>query len=62
MTATSADFAGRPEHVQPSADELFQGAATVRSERDLAQAGVFDDTELKDFLADLAEMRRADHA
>lgn len=62
MTVDSADHSGRPEHATPSADELFQGSAPVRSAEDLAQDGVFDDDELEEFLADLTAMRRADLA
>ncbi|MGH3516985.1 MAG: hypothetical protein ACRDQ7_06110 [Haloechinothrix sp.] len=62
MTANSADYAGRPDHAQVTADELFQGATTVRSASDLAQDGVFDDAELEEFLTDLARTRRADLA
>jgi hypothetical protein len=45
-----------------SVDELFEGAAPVRSAEDLAEHGVFDDGELEEFLADLGAMRRADLA
>lgn len=34
----------------------------MRSAEDLAKAGVFDDGELEEFLADLAVMRRVDLA
>jgi hypothetical protein len=61
-TADSADYSGRPERPQVTADDLFQGSAPVRSGEDLAQDGVFDDGELEEFLADLTAMRHADLA
>lgn len=62
VTANDADYSGRPERSEASADELFQRSVPVRSAEDLAQEGVFDDGELEEFLADLAAMRRADLA
>lgn len=62
MTANSADYSDRPARSAASADDLFQGSAPVRSAEDLAEADVFDDGELEEFLADLAVMRRADLA
>jgi hypothetical protein len=50
VTADSADYPGRPRSA-PAADDLFRGSAVVRSAKDLAADGVFDDGELEDFLA-----------
>lgn len=62
MTANNADYSAHPERSPATADELFKCSAPVRSAEDLAQDGVFDDSELDDFLTDLATMRRADLA
>jgi hypothetical protein len=61
VTADNAGHAGG-WHASTSVEELFEGSAPVRSAEDLAEDGVFDDGELKDFLADLTTMRRADVA
>jgi len=61
VTAENAEHSGR-QRGAASVDELFEGAAPVRSAEDLAEYGVFDDGELEEFLADLGAMRRADLA
>lgn len=62
MTADNAEHSGR-SHAAASVDELFGETAPVRSAEDLAADGVFDDDgELREFLADLSTMRRADVA
>lgn len=62
MTADSADYPGRRVGSVVSVDDLFEGSAPVRSSDDLAVDGLFDDSEIEEFLADLAAMRRADLA
>jgi hypothetical protein len=61
VTADNAEYSRRRRKAT-SVDELFLGAAPVRSAEDLAEDGVFDDGELEEFLADLGAMRRADLA
>jgi hypothetical protein len=61
VTADNAGHAGR-WRASTSVDELFQGTTPIHSAADLAEDGVFDDGDLKDFLADLTTMRRADVA
>jgi hypothetical protein len=43
-------------------DELFHGSEPVQKAEDLARAGVFDDGEVEQFLADLYAMRHSDVA
>jgi hypothetical protein len=43
-----------------SVDKLFEASAPIRSPEDLAEDGVIDDSELKEFLADLVAKRRTD--
>jgi hypothetical protein len=61
VTADNAGHSGR-WHASVTVDELFRGSAPVRSAEDLAEAGVFDDGELDEFLADLSATRRSDVA
>ena len=61
VTADNAEYSNHRRDVA-SVDELFQGSAPVQSSDDLAVDGLFDDAELKEFIADLSEMRRADFA
>ena len=41
----------------PSAEDIFGDAAPLRSAEDVAQAGIFDDGEVEEFIADLYAMR-----
>jgi len=46
----------------PSVEDIFGDSAPLRSAEDLAQAGIFDDGEVEEFIADLYAMRRSDVA
>lgn len=46
----------------PSVEDIFGDSAPVRSAEDLAHAGIFDDGEVEEFIADLYAMRRSDVA
>lgn len=47
---------------RPSLDALFADAQPIGSADDLARAGVFDDSEIDEFLTDLYAMRRSNLA
>jgi hypothetical protein len=46
----------------PSVEDIFGDSAPLRSAEDLAQAGIFDDGEVEEFIADLYATRRSDVA
>lgn len=46
----------------PSVEDIFGDSAPLRSAEDLAHAGIFDDGEVEEFIADLYAMRRSDVA
>lgn len=46
----------------PSVEDIFGDSAPLRSAEDLAHAGIFDDGEVEEFIADLYLMRRSDVA
>lgn len=46
----------------PSIEDIFGDSAPLRSAEDLAHAGIFDDGEVEEFIADLYAMRRSDVA
>ncbi len=46
----------------PSIEDIFGDSAPLRSADDLAHAGIFDDGEVEEFIADLYAMRRSDVA
>jgi hypothetical protein len=46
----------------PSVEDIFGDSAPLQSAEDLAHAGIFDDGEVEDFIADLYAMRRSDVA
>lgn len=62
MTVNDVPVPGYQGSRHVSVDELFAGAEPVRSADDLARDGLFDGTELDEFLADLRAMRHADVA
>lgn len=46
----------------PSVEDIFGDSAPWRSAKDLPHAGIFDDDEVEEFIADLYAMRRSDVA
>jgi hypothetical protein len=46
----------------PSIEDIFGDSAPLRSAEDLAHAGIFDDGEVEEFIADLYATRRSDVA
>lgn len=46
--------------LNPSVEDVFGDSAPLRSAEDLAHAGIFDDGEVEEFIADLYAMRRSD--
>lgn len=46
----------------PSIEDIFGDSAPLRSAEDLAHAGIFEDGEVEEFIADLYAMRGSDVA
>ncbi len=46
----------------PSVEDIFGDSTPLRAAEDLAQAGIFDDGEVEEFIADLYATRRSDVA
>ena len=53
--------AARPRLI-PSVEDIFGDSAPLQTAEDLAHAGIFDDGEVEEFIADLYALRRSDVA
>lgn len=62
MTTNDAPRPNGRQAAAPTADDVFGASEPIQRAEDLGRAGVFDDGEVEQFLADLYAMRRSDVA
>ena len=62
MATNDSQRPHRQQASMPTADDVFGASEPVQRAEDLAHAGIFDDGEVEQFLADLYAMRRSDVA
>jgi hypothetical protein len=62
MSPTDPHPPAAKQPLVPSVEDIFGDSAPLRSAGDLAHAGILDDGEVEEFIADLYAMRRSDVA